>query len=150
MDEAIPVDIVYIDFAKAFDKVSHNKLIPKLGKAGIHGPLLKWITAFLSNRKFRVKLNGNFSQFRSLTSGVPQGSILGPTLFLLYINDIVCEFPNVQCKIFADDVKLFVNLNHNDYRRFRLLLQEAVDSRVTWSHIWQLEISAPKSNVFHL
>ena len=111
LDQSIPVDIVYIDFAKAFDTVSHSKLIYKLSKSGIQGTLLKWIAAFLSNRKFRVKLNDSFSQFRNVTSGVPQGSIFGPTLFLLYLNDVVSQFSSVQCKMFADDVKLFVRLN---------------------------------------
>ena len=150
LDNKILVDVVYIDFAKAFDTVSHNKLVYKLSLIIVRGPLLKWISAFLSNRKFRVKLGNSFSDYRRVTSGVPQGSILGPTLFLLYINDIVFQFPNVQCKMFADDMKLFVKLDHNDCMLSQSVLQSALDSLVIWSNTWQLEISAPKCSILHL
>ena len=82
-----------------------------------------------------------------MTSGVPQGSILRPTLFLLYIDNISRQFPNVQCKMFADDVKLFVELNHNDFVSSSFLLQEALNALFGWSYKWQLERSAPKCSV---
>lgn len=96
-----------MDIAKAFDTVSHAKLIAKLECYGIRGPILSWIKAFLSNRLQAVRLEGILSDFIPVKSGVPQGSVLGPLLFLLYINDLpdVCRYAIL--KLFADDSKLY-------------------------------------------
>jgi Reverse transcriptase (RNA-dependent DNA polymerase) len=103
------IDIVYIDFQKAFDTVSHANLIPKLEMNGLTGFLLKWIEAFLSNRTQSVKILNCISDKICVTSGVPQGSVLGPMLFLMFINyicDVVSDL-NVTKTMFADDAKIY-------------------------------------------
>ena len=102
-------DIIYFDFKKAFDSVSHPKLLTKLEAYGISGLLLAWINNFLQNRSQFVVLRNCQSEPIPVISGVPQGSVLGPTLFLLYINDVSVIFENlaVTCKLYADDTKLY-------------------------------------------
>ena len=101
------VDIAYIDYRKAFDSVSHVKLITKLSGYGLSDRLLNWIWAYLSDRSQVVCVDGHLSNSGKLVSGVPQGSVLGPVLFLLFINDVIDIFSSgVTARLFADDLKL--------------------------------------------
>ena len=102
------VDTVYIDFAKAFDSISHIKLLTKIHAYGVDTNLLNWISNFLSERTQFLYIGNTFSKFLPVLSGVSQGSVLGPFLFLLFINDLpdCMTFP-VETKIFADDIKIY-------------------------------------------
>ena len=101
------VDIVYLDFEKTFDKVPHDLLIEELQSFGIYGNLLKWINSYLTNRQQRVVLEGKRSSWLEVTGGVPQGSILGPLLFILYINDMPLKLRHSTIALFADDSKCY-------------------------------------------
>ena len=107
LDEGKPVDVVYLDFAKAFDKVPHMRLIDKLNALGIDGNIAKWIQNWLTDRKQRAIVNGQVSEWANVTSGVPQGSVLGPTLFLVFINDLEDDMLSKVLK-FADDTKIYI------------------------------------------
>ena len=106
MDEGSPVDVIYLDFQKAFDKVPHQRLILKLKSHGMGNSMINWIEQWLSDRKQRVVVDGGVSSWKSVLSGVPQGSVLGPILFLVYINDLEEGVTGSILK-FSDDTKLF-------------------------------------------
>ena len=108
--KSLEVRAVFLDISKAFDKVWHDGLIFKLKQNGISGSLLQLLENYLLNRKQRVVLNGSFSDYSVIESGVPQGSVLGPLLFLIYINDLESNI-NSNIKFFADDTMLFSKLN---------------------------------------
>ena len=103
------VDIIYLDFQKAFDKVPHRRLMKKVRYIGIDGEVATWVENWLKNRRQRVVVNGQSSEWAPVTSGVPQGSVLGPLLFIIYINDIDEEIAAKISK-FADDIKLGANI----------------------------------------
>ena len=146
LDQNIPVDAIYLDFKKAFDSVPHKRLIEKLKGYGIKDNLLSWIKDFLSERSQYVTVNNNKSKSVPVTSGVPQGSVLGPTLFVYFINDLpsICE---ALVEIFADDAKTF---NHILCEEDNLKLQRTLDSLKEWSNIWLLDFNTTKCNVLHL
>ena len=99
------MDVLLLDFSKAFDKVSHEVLFTKLYEIGVRGNFLNWIKSFLKGRKFYVSVQGEHSFRRNVTSGVPQGSLLGPVLFLIFINHL-CHDLSSAAFLFADDLKL--------------------------------------------
>ena len=106
VDDGSPVNVIYLDFQKAFDKVPHQRIIPKLKSHGMGNSIINWVEQWLTDRRQRVVVDGEVSSWKSVLSGVPQGSVLGPILFLVYINDLE---EGVTGKIlkFADDTKLF-------------------------------------------
>ena len=104
-------DVIFLDFSKAFDKISHKFIISKLHYYGIRNHTLSWIGTFLSNHTQTTVVNGIHSSYAEVTSGVPQGSVLGPMLFLLYINDINNVITS-QIKLFADDRGLYRNIRN--------------------------------------
>ena len=112
IDNGHQTDMILLDFSKAFDKVNHSKLIYKLNHYGIRGSTLSWIQNFLTNRTQQVLMEGIFSKQVNVLSGVPQGTVLGPLLFLIYINDLP-EYvsPGTEVKLFADDSALLGKLN---------------------------------------
>ena len=106
--------IVYLDLIKAFDTVSHRLLISKVQSYGIQGLLLKWLDSFLSDRMQMVKTGFHTSNAVPITSGVIQGSVLGPLLFLLYFNDICDVIKHGKPFLFADDIKIVYHTLRND------------------------------------
>jgi len=113
-----PIDIIYLDFRKAFDSVPHERLLTKLKTYGITRNVLEWIRMFLSGRTQRVKVGSDMSNKKDVLSGIPQGSILGPILFTLFINDLQ-DIVSSNCKVFADDTKIYnIPNNRRDSERF--------------------------------
>ena len=146
LDENVPVDAAYLDFKKAFDSVPHRRLLSKLSGYGIGGELLSWIEDFLTNRSQCVTINGVSSEKVPVTSGVPQGSVLGPTLFIFYINDLP-SVATAPIKIFADDAKNHKSIDDEDDQ---VLLQNSINYLVNWSEKWLLGFNTSKCNMVHL
>ena len=144
MDGSGQVDMLYLDFSKAFDSVSHKLLIHKLQSFGFHSNLLQWFNAYLTGREQRVVVDGANSDWLPVLSGVPQGSILGPMLFLCYINDMPSSTQNSTIALFADDSKCFRTIQDtNDC----LLLQRDIDSLYNWGKRWDLHYHPSKCQI---
>ena len=139
------VDSIYLDYSKAFDSIVHEKLLFKLEKYGIAGNLLVWLSSFLSNRMQAVKVNNNLSEWSQVLSGVPQGSVLGPLLFIIYINDLNNCCPDLESLyLFADDAKYFSVIESlSDCISF----QNTLTSISNWSNLWQLNLAPDKCKV---
>ena len=141
------IDILYIDIAKAFDSISHVKLIARLQRVGIQGLLLKWLTTWLTRRTQAVKIGDTLSSFRKVRSGVPQGSVLGPLLFIIYMSTLDEHLKFCQLKYYADDAKIFMRVkNANDAHIF----QNEIDNIIKWSEDMQLNIAISKCFIMHL
>lgn len=145
IDESHPVDVLYLDFSKAFDKVPHLRLLKKLHAHGIGENISKWIEAWLCHREQRVTLAGTSSGWSAVTSGVPQGSVLGPTLFILYINDID-EGVSSHISKFADDTKLIRKVGTAGEA---LALQDDLNRLYEWSKDWQMLFNTAKCKCLH-
>jgi len=138
--------MVFLDFAKAFDKVPHQRLLAKVRSYGIDGKFLKLIESFLSNRCQAVVLNGVSSSSVPITSGVPQGSVLGPLLFLIYINDL----PNgivSKVRLFADDTLLYLTVNTPEDL---VTFQNDLNSIDNWCKKWQMCLNYDKCEIMHI
>ena len=146
LDEGKPIDAVYLDFAKAFDSVPHQRLILKIDSYSITSKVQSWIRAFLTNRRQRVSISGSVSEWSPVTSGVPQGSILGPVLFVIFINDLP-DVLNSWCQMYADDTKVSTTV---DSKKESQVLQKDIDRLVEWADRWQLHFNAAKCKVIHL
>ena len=145
LDSGTPDDTIFLDFAKAFDKVLHRRLAIKLENHGIAGKLLQWIVAWLSDRKQRVCINGTKSSWHSVLSGVPQGSVLGPLLFLVFINDLDDGIVSWILK-FADDTKMFGEVS-NVVQHCQL--QKDLNTLSQWSKDWQMLFHVDTCKVMH-
>ena len=137
VDEGPPVDIIYLDLKKAFDKVPHQRLLLKLKAHGIGNVMITWIEKWLSDRRQRVVVDGEVSNWKSVLSGVPQGSVLGPILFLIYINDLDDDITSKVLK-FADDTKVFRKIKSDTDRQ---QLQDDLNKLTEWSEKWQMLIN---------
>ena len=151
IDNGMCVDAAYFDFSKAFDSVRHDYLIYKLIKIGISGCLLRWIINYLSDRTQVVKVKNILSSEKQVTSGVIQGSVLGPILFTIFINDIDHGVKNCVLLKYADDIRI--------YRTFRPdlpsqtlnsnLVQSDIDALSSWSTLWDLKFNVAKCCILH-
>ena len=146
MDCGIPVDIIFLDFQKAFDKVPHGRLMAKIREIGVDQQLCSWIENWLSDRTQRVCIDGIYSDWAEVTSGVPQGSILGPLLFTIYINDLEQNVGNNILK-FADDSKLW---GAAETTLDRENMQNDLDTLGQWSNINQMPFNINKCKVMHI
>ena len=143
IDKGEDIDVLYLDFKKAFDSVPHQRLLLKMKAYGITDNILNWTENFLTNRKQRVKVNNCLSKEAAVLSGIPQGSILGPILFTIFINDLPQTVTNI-CKIFADDTKLYCSPKSYDK------MQQDIDSLLLWSDTWNLHFNVSKCKVLHI
>ncbi len=147
IDKNKVIDIIYIDIAKAFDSVSHRKLLLVMESMSFHPQIVNWVKDYLSERCQYVEIEGEASQVNSITSGVPQGSLIGPVLFLIYINSLVDCVHNAKLLLYADDAKLYFSVE-----RFteNLFLQDDFLRVCKWVQYYQLEIALSKCFVVHI
>ena len=154
LDDGDGIDVAYLDFSKAFDLVSHKHLIYKMSKYGITNQVLGWVEAFLSQRSQRVVIRGTASESFAVTSGVPQGSVLGPVLFLIYINDLPLEIIS-PLSLFADDSKIFTKIISDRNRKENSIkgnevLQNDLEAIKSWADRWKMSFNIDKCKVMHL
>lgn len=146
LDSSVDVDIIYLDFQKAFDSVPHQRLLKKLESYNISGKIYKWIESFLLNRRQRVIVNNSFSSWADVISGIPQGSVLGPVLFTIFINDMPTE-TICPIKLFADDAKLYHKIeSEEDCQK----IQNDLNRLQAWAKKWQLRFHPHKCTVLSL
>ena len=128
LDRGEPVDAIYLDFKKAFDTVPHERLLNKLDSYGVCDNIRRWVSGFLHDRKQCVSLNGHTSKWSPVTSGITQGSVLGPVLFVVFINDLPDADNTIR--IFADDTKLYGPVTSDQDRK---QIQVDIDKLSDWS-----------------
>ena len=137
--------IVFLDLKKAFDTVNHNILLGKLGKIGCNQNCVNWFRDYLTGRYQTTRANNKISGSREITCGVPQGSVLGPLLFIIYINDVVSNLKHSTYYLYADDLAIIVSGNSPDI--ISTLIQEDLDIISKWCYANVLTINAAKTNV---
>ena len=145
VDEGSPVDVIYLDFQKAFDKVPHQRLILKLKSHGMGNSITNWIEQWLTDRRQSVVVDGGVSSWKSVLRGVPQGSVLGPILFLVYIDELE-EGVTGNILTFADDTILFRKTKEIGEKH---KLQDDIDKLVRWSETWQMLFNFWKYKCLH-
>ena len=145
VDKGTPVDVVYLDLSKAFDTVPHKRLIAKIRAHGIDGEVLNWIEEWLKNRRQRVVLNGEESEWMEVTSSVVQGSVLGPLCFTIYMNDMDNDVKSTLSK-FADDTKVICPMKNEEDRN---ILQNDINILLRWAEDWQMSFNKAKCSVMH-
>ena len=146
-DKNIQTDVIVMDFAKAFDKVPHKRLLYKLGYYGIRNDTLLWIQDFLSLRSQTVLLEGSHSHKIPVTSGVPQGTVLGPILFLIYINDFHEYLQHSTLRLFADDSIIYRNIKSVTDTK---LLQSDLNAAARWEEDWLMSFHPDKCTVLRV
>jgi hypothetical protein len=146
MMHGIPVDILFLDYSKAFDTVPHRRLVKQLESFGINGGALAWIDSFLTDRRQKVRANGELSEFKPVKSGVPQGSILGPILFTLFVNDIPSELETI-ISMYADDTKVYTAITSESSITS---LKSDLRKLETWAQLMQMKFHPAKCKVMHL
>lgn len=147
LNRSVPFDVIYYDFKSAFESVTHEKLLRILPFYGIGDRVLNWIRSFLSERTFRVRVNDSLSSCARVSSGCPQGTILGPLMYILYTDSLKYIIPrSVRVKIYADDIKMYSVVNDEVGAR---QLQSAVDSFFKWTESLDLKLSVNKCAVVH-
>ena len=146
LDEGYGVDSLYLDYQKAFDSVPHRRLLCKLRGYGIDGVTINWIRDFLVGREMQVCVGDGYSDTVEVSSGVPQGSVLGPLLFLIYANDFGSDI-SCSYKLFADDSKVYsVIRTHEDAAKLQSDLEKISD----WSKKWLLSFNVEKCKIMHI
>ena len=146
MMHGIPLDILFLDYSKAFDSVPHRRLVKQVESFGIHGKALEWIDGFLMNRRQKVRANGEISDFKPVKSGVPQGSILGPVLFTIYVNDIPSQLESI-ISMYADDTKLYAAITSESSINS---LKSDLKILEAWAKLMQMRFHPAKCKVMHL
>ncbi|MCG8078128.1 MAG: reverse transcriptase family protein, partial [Candidatus Thiodiazotropha taylori] len=146
LDEGEQIDAILLDFSKAFDKVPHERLASKLEHYGIRGNLLLWIKSFLAHRTQQVLVEGRSSDTAPVTSGVPQGSVIGPLLFLLYINDLPLQATSTT-RLFADDSLLYRKIRSTQDAQ---ALQDDLDRLQKWEEDWLMSFNPSKCEVVRI
>ena len=147
LEQRRSVHSLFLDLAKAFDSVPHCHLLLRLDLLGIRGDLLNWFRAFLTCRRQRVVINGQTSNWLDVHSGVPQGSVLGPLLFILYMDDLHSSVTGSTLKIFADDVAVYkVVTSVSDCH----VLQEDLSSIFCWTAAWQVRLNPGKCEALNI
>lgn len=144
----ITIDMGILDFSKAFDTVPHERLLSKCHRIGVRGKTLMWLRSFLVGRRQRVLVNGSSSTWQEVISGVPQGTVLGPLLFLIYINDISHNLtPGTVTRLFADDCVIYRPIRSPVDRQ---ILQSDIDTLQRWAETWQMCFNPKKCNIMHI
>ena len=147
LDDGNDVQMVFFDISKAFDRVWHNGLLFKLKHIGISGKLIDWFKSYVSGRKQRVVIRGQSSSFLEVKSGVPQGSVLGPILFLIYINDITSDITSNK-KLYADDTSLYYPILKNSEHECYQVIKGDLHHIEAWAKQWKVNFNPLKTERF--